>query len=95
MAQSPRETGTISPRGGAPHHLLWHWLDRNIFELGREMRLSYLPPLMVYAAAGISGLTGIVGRGALGPEDAVGSSRGPDLALQGRDGIPGRRYDCL
>src|SRR5262245_33397457 len=29
--------------------------------LGREMRLSYLPPLMVYVAAGISGLTGIVG----------------------------------
>ncbi|MDP1672504.1 MAG: hypothetical protein Q8L65_05220 [Burkholderiales bacterium] len=40
---------------------LWAWLDRNIFELGREMRLSYLPPLMVYMAAGISGLTGIVG----------------------------------
>jgi len=39
----------------------WHWLDRNILELGREMRLSYLPPLMVYAAAGISGLTSIVG----------------------------------
>src|SRR6188768_2517445 len=37
------------------------WLDRNIFELGREMRLSYLPPLMVYVAAGISSLTGIVG----------------------------------
>ena len=37
------------------------WLDRNIFELGRQMRLSYLPPLMVYVAAGISGLTGIVG----------------------------------
>lgn len=37
------------------------WLDRNIFALGREMRLSYLPPLMVYMAAGISGLTGIVG----------------------------------
>ena len=37
------------------------WLDANIFALGREMRLSYLPPLMVYAAAGISGLTGIVG----------------------------------
>jgi len=37
------------------------WIDRNIFELGREMRLSYLPPLMVYVAAGISGLTGIVG----------------------------------
>jgi hypothetical protein len=37
------------------------WLDANILALGREMRLSYLPPLMVYAAAGISGLTAIVG----------------------------------
>lgn len=37
------------------------WFDRNILELGREMRLSYLPPLMVYMAAGISGLTSIVG----------------------------------
>jgi hypothetical protein len=37
------------------------WIDRNILELGREMRLSYLPPLMVYMAAGVSGLTGIVG----------------------------------
>ena len=27
----------------------------------RELRWSYLPPLMVYLAAGISGLTGIVG----------------------------------
>ena len=27
----------------------------------RQMRLSYLPPLMVYLAAGVSGLTGIVG----------------------------------
>ncbi|MGB8436607.1 MAG: hypothetical protein WCE38_20355 [Burkholderiales bacterium] len=39
----------------------YRWIDRNILELGREMRLSYLPPLMVYVAAGISGLTGIVG----------------------------------
>jgi BT1 family len=37
------------------------WIDRNILALGREMRLSYLPPLMVYAAAGISGLTSVVG----------------------------------
>ncbi|GMV49027.1 MAG: hypothetical protein NBKEAIPA_00070 [Nitrospirae bacterium] len=37
------------------------WVDRNILELAREFRLSYLPPLMVYLAAGISGLTGIVG----------------------------------
>jgi hypothetical protein len=37
------------------------WIDGNILSLGREMRLSYLPPLMVYMAYGISGLTGIVG----------------------------------
>lgn len=40
---------------------LYRWIDRNILELGREMRFSYLPPLMVYVAAGVSGLTGIVG----------------------------------
>jgi hypothetical protein len=40
---------------------LWAWVDANIFDLGRQMRLSYLPPLMVYMAAGISGLTAIVG----------------------------------
>jgi len=40
---------------------LTRWIDRNILSLGREMRLSYLPPLMVYLAYGISGLTGIVG----------------------------------
>ncbi len=37
------------------------WFSANILSLGREMRLSYMPPLMVYVAAGISGLTGIVG----------------------------------
>jgi len=40
---------------------LTRWIDRNVLELGREMRLSYLPPLMVYVAAGVSSLTGIVG----------------------------------
>jgi hypothetical protein len=38
-----------------------HWIDRNILELGREMRLSYLPPLMIYVAFGVQGLTAIVG----------------------------------
>ena len=42
-------------------HFLRRWLDENIFELAREMRWSYLPPMMVYVAAGISGLTAIVG----------------------------------
>ncbi len=40
---------------------LRRWADRNVLGLGREMRWSYLPPLMVYVAAGISGLTAIVG----------------------------------
>ena len=40
---------------------LFRWFDRVFLDLGRQMRLSYLPPLMVYIAAGISGLTGIVG----------------------------------
>ena len=40
---------------------VYDWIDRNILDLAREFRLSYLPPLMVYMAAGISGLTGIVG----------------------------------
>ena len=39
----------------------WRWFDENILELGRELRWSYLPPLMVYMAAGISGLTAVVG----------------------------------
>jgi MFS family permease len=37
------------------------WIDLNILALGRELRWSYLPPLTVYVAYGISGLTGIVG----------------------------------
>ena len=39
----------------------WNWFDSHVIELFRHLRLSYLPPLMVYLAAGISGLTGIVG----------------------------------
>ncbi|MCC7091736.1 MAG: hypothetical protein IT524_07250, partial [Nitrosomonas sp.] len=41
--------------------IITQWFSANILALGREMRLSYLPPLMVYVAAGVSGLTGIVG----------------------------------
>src|SRR5690606_11127356 len=37
------------------------WIDATIIDLGGQMRISYLPPLMVYMAAGISGLTAIVG----------------------------------
>jgi hypothetical protein len=54
---------SFAPPAATPGYLaaVRHWIDRNILALGREMRLSYLPPLMVYVAAGISGLTGIVG----------------------------------
>jgi MFS family permease len=37
------------------------WFEVNVLSLGRDFRLSYLPPLMVYVAYGVSGLTGIVG----------------------------------
>jgi hypothetical protein len=37
------------------------WADDSVLGLLRELRWSYLPPLMVYLAAGVSGLTAIVG----------------------------------
>ncbi len=59
--------------------------------LACDMRWSYVPPLMVYFAAGVSGFTGIIeaffvkeklarqsrflGRPALGHENALGASR--------------------
>jgi hypothetical protein len=38
-----------------------NWIDAVVFDLGRQMRWTFLPPLMVYFAAGFSGLTMIVG----------------------------------
>ncbi|MDQ7989119.1 MAG: hypothetical protein REI09_05730 [Candidatus Dactylopiibacterium sp.] len=40
---------------------LLRYLDRTFLDLGRQMRWSYLPPLMVYMAFGVSGITGVVG----------------------------------
>ncbi len=37
------------------------WFEVTILELLDQLRWSYLPPLMVYFAAGVSGLTAIVG----------------------------------
>ena len=37
------------------------FLDETLIDLGRQFKWTYLPPLMIYMAAGISGLTGIVG----------------------------------
>ena len=65
---------------------VYRWIDRNLFELGREMRLAYLPPLMVYVAAGISGLTGIVGTFFV--KDYIGLSAAFLAALGFWAGIP-------
>ena len=40
---------------------LFRWFDATILDLARQFRFSFLPPLMVYLAAGVSGLTAIVG----------------------------------
>jgi hypothetical protein len=37
------------------------WFKRTFIDVFRQLRWSFLPPLMVYFAAGISGLTAIVG----------------------------------
>ena len=37
------------------------WTDAVIFDLARQLRWSFLPPLMIYFAFGFSGLTAIVG----------------------------------
>lgn len=37
------------------------WYERTFGDLSRQFRMSFLPPLMVYFAFGISGLTAIVG----------------------------------
>src|SRR4051794_14093243 len=62
------ETPPVNPAAPTPAALpremrgpVFRWFERNFLELGREVRLSYLPPLMVYLAVGLSGLISIVG----------------------------------
>ncbi len=40
---------------------LARWFEVTLLDIGRQFRWSFLPPLMVYFAAGISGITAIVG----------------------------------
>lgn len=40
---------------------LTHWFDAVVLDLGRQMRWTFLPPLMIYFAAGAQGLTSVVG----------------------------------
>ncbi|MCP4465675.1 MAG: hypothetical protein GY813_02855, partial [Halieaceae bacterium] len=37
------------------------WIDDTFIDLARQLRWFYLPPLMIYMAAGVQGLTAIVG----------------------------------
>ena len=39
---------------------IFRWFRYDFFGIVQEMRWSYVPPLMVYLAAGISGFTGIM-----------------------------------
>ena len=39
---------------------VWNWFNRDFLGIFRELRWSYLPPLMVYFAAGVSSFTGII-----------------------------------
>jgi hypothetical protein len=51
----------VSVPASAPANGIGQWFDRTIGDLARHFRWSFLPPLMIYFAAGISGLTSIVG----------------------------------
>ena len=60
--KDPVTDQTPAPPGrAAAHAAAWRWFSTRLSRLRGEMRLSYLPPLMVYMAAGISGLTSVVG----------------------------------
>src|SRR2546427_12737945 len=78
-----------APPAATPGYLaaVRHWIDRNVLALGREMRLSYLPPLMVYVAAGIFRRHRIVG-GFFGKE-RVGVFAGFLAPLGFWGGLPG------
>jgi MFS family permease len=49
-----------SNRGVIVIDKLWKWFSADFFGIFKEMRWSYIPPLMVYLAAGVSGFTGII-----------------------------------
>ncbi len=49
-----------APRMSSRFSRAWQWFSMDFLGIVREMRLSYLPPLMVYLAAGVSGFTGII-----------------------------------
>jgi hypothetical protein len=61
MANRITDQTPAPPARVATHAAAWRWFSGRLVLLRGELRLSYLPPLMVYMAAGISGLTSVVG----------------------------------
>lgn len=59
--QTVRHTGATVAVLKAAAAGIGSWFRATFIDLGRQLRWSYLPPLMVYLAAGISSLTAIVG----------------------------------
>jgi len=57
MPNRHRNISAIAAQAG---YRLWCRITDDFLGLFREMRWSYLPPLMVYFAAGVSGFTGII-----------------------------------
>ncbi len=57
MTAIPTENGNSENE----HGWLTVWWQVTFLDLAKQMRWSYLPPLMVYFAAGVSGLTSVVG----------------------------------
>jgi hypothetical protein len=72
---------------------VWRWFDNTFLDLGRQFRWSYLPPLMIYLAAGVQGLTAIVGTFFIKEYLDLSAAflAGPDLAPQGAAGL----HRCL
>lgn len=52
---------TVPEAPAPPQSGVSGWFQRTFVDLAQHLRWSFLPPLMVYLAAGVSGLTSIVG----------------------------------
>ncbi|MEJ5358945.1 MAG: hypothetical protein WHT06_09740 [Desulfobacterales bacterium] len=58
--EAPAKDADLRDGGAGRLERAARWLIGDVLGIVREMRLSYLPPLMVYLAAGVSGFTGII-----------------------------------
>jgi hypothetical protein len=53
----PKKHLNQRPTTGQVASRIWGWIKNDFLGIAREMRWSYLPPLMVYFAAGVAGFT--------------------------------------